>query len=803
MHLLENYGKSPLPFQINQGQCNSGVKFLARGNGHNVFLTNNEIVLVLYQSNNVEPEENTNVFNPEKSIKNQSEVKENTTNILRIKLNGSNPTTTLEGVEELLGKANYFTGNNPSMWHKNIATFNKVKYKEIYTGIDMVFYASGNQLEFDFLISPGSDPKDISLNFQGMDTLNLNETGDLILEIDEKQINLQQPLVYQIEDGNKKEIEASYILKENKNISFSIKKYDISKPLIIDPKIVYSTYLGGSSYNIGYDIAIDNEGNAYITGYNDSPDFPTKNQIQTYNGQLDVFVTKLNATGSSFIYSTYFGGSLTDTGNGIAVDSDGNAYVTGNSRSKDFPLSNPIQSFVGDQANIFVTKFSPDGSRLIYSTFLGGSNGEWGGGIAIDSNRNAYITGHTNSDDFPTKNPIQSTLGGISNAFVTKLNAAGSAIVYSTYIGGNLYTYGRRIAVDIDGNAYIVGYTTSNNFPTKNPIQSTLHGSSDGFICKLNSTGSNFIYATYIGGSANDSVYSIAVDIDGNAYITGSTSSSDFPISNPIQFTLKGTSSTFITKLNKTGTSLIYSTYLGGSNYGFGKAIAVNNIGEAYIAGTTSSNDFPIVNPLKFPSEFPLTTSSKAFICKLNIEGSNLVFSSCFGYGGYCGPCGLVVDNIGTAYIGGYAASTNLPAKDAIQPIQNGICDSFIMKIAMEYANLSITATASQYHVTIGNTITFMIKVTNDGPDTATDIELTNTLPKDLSFISAISSQGICNKMGDLITAHLGLLKQGEFASFTLVSLAIQSGTITNTTIASCYEGREKTEISLTIEVSP
>ncbi|MFQ5480130.1 MAG: SBBP repeat-containing protein, partial [Thermodesulfobacteriota bacterium] len=369
--------------------------------------------------------------------------------------------------------------------------------------------------------------------------------------------------------------------------------------------LVYSTYLGGNGLDDGQGIAVDASGNAYVAGNTRSTDFPLATPIQgVLRGGIDAFVTKINPAGSALVYSTYLGGSGIDNGHGIAVDASGNAYVTGHTLSTDFPLTSPIQGINGGGGDAFVTNINPAGSTLIYSTYLGGSDNDWGYGIAIDASGNAYVTGYTDSTDFPLMNPIQGTFGGVAgfigDAFVTTINPAGSALVYSTYLGGGGDDWGQGIAVDTTGAAYVTGFTDSTDFPLASPIQGVYGGGfQDAFITKVNPTGSALVYSTYLGGSGFDDSYGIAIDASGNAYVTGGTNSIDFPLASPIQGTFGGIHDAFITTINPAGSALVYSTYLGGSDVDRGFAIAIDSSGAAYVAGQTSSADFPLVAPIQ------------------------------------------------------------------------------------------------------------------------------------------------------------------------------------------------------------
>jgi len=569
---IENLNNPPLAFERNQGQTSSQVKFLARGQGYTLFLTSGETVLALHKAS----------ANP---------------GVLRMKLLGANPSPDVSGVDEMSGKSNYFIGNDAKNWRTNVPMYAKVKYKSVYSGIDLVYYGKQRQLEYDFVVASGADPRRIQLCIRGARKIRRSEDGDLVLAIDAGEIRWHRPVAYQEKGGVRQEVAAHYAVKGNR-VGFEVADYDLRRPLFIDP-LIYSTYLGGSGEDTGAAIAVDSSGNAYVTGYTRSTNFPTMNPLQPSLGASDgnAFVAKLNPTGSALVYSTYLGGSDQDGGNGIAVDSSGNAYVTGFTLSTNFPTVNPLAC--GGNGDAFVAKLNPTGSALVYSSCFGGSGYDAGLGIAVDSSGNAYVTGETTSTDFPTMNPLQpANAGGGYDAFVAEINPAGSALVYSTYLGGSSEDFGYSIAVDGSGNAYVTGATTSTDFPTMNPLQPVFGGNGDAFVAKLNPTGSALVYSTYLGGSSGDFGAGIAVDGSGNAYVTGSTGSHNFPTMNSTQ-PYGGNGDAFVAKLNPTGSALVYSTYLGGSAVDYGYGIAMDGSGNAYVIGYTESANFPTMNPLQ------------------------------------------------------------------------------------------------------------------------------------------------------------------------------------------------------------
>ena len=553
--LHEAYGKLPLSFEANRGQTDPQVKFLSRGPHHTLFLTSDEAVMVFTK--------------PELSAKNTpAEVKpakreRATQAVLRIRFVGANPKTRVQGQEELPGKANYFIGNAPTKWRTKVPTYAKVRYDDLYPGVDLIYYGTQRQLEYDVVVRPGADPNRIIFGIQGADDLEVDAQGDLVLHTAAGQIRQHKPFVYQVVDGVRKEIPGGYVLRDTHQVGFRVTAYDPSLPLIIDPLLVYSTYLGGANNDNASAVAVDAAGNAYVTGITASAtNFPTTAGAfqTTLGGGSDAFVTKLNPTGTALIYSTFLGGSDFDTGVGIAVDASGNAYVTGSTASTNFPTTaGAFQTTLagpggGSLTDAFVTKLNPTGTALVYSTYLGGRDFDNGEEVAVDAAGNAYVTGRTSSTDFPTTvAAFQTTSAGGGDAFVTKLNSTGSALVYSTFLGGAESSDGGfGIAVDALGNAYVTGLTNSTDFPTTaGAFQTTIGSTQSAFVTKLNPTGSALVYSSYLGGSSLDQGSGIAVDARANAYVTGVTLSTDFPTTaDAFQTTLGGSTDAFVAKLS-------------------------------------------------------------------------------------------------------------------------------------------------------------------------------------------------------------------------------------------------------------
>jgi Beta-propeller repeat len=599
-----------------------------------------------------------------------------TSAVLRMKLVKANHAAEPNGEDALAGKSNYFVGSDAKKWHSNVPTYTKVKYKGVYPGIDLVYYGNLRQLEYDFIVAPGADPDRIEFDILGAKRVWRDKDGGLVLQMSEGDIRWQKPVVYQEKDGTRQEIAASYLIKDKSRVEFAVADYDSRKPLFIDP-LIYSTYLGGSGEDLGVGIAVDSSGNAYVTGETNSTDFPMMNALQPANGGgFDAFVAKLNPSGSGLVYSTYIGGSGFDIGSGIAVDSAGNAYVIGQTTSTNFPTVNSLQPANGGGSDAFVAKLNASGSALVYSTYLGGSEFDEGLGIAVDGLGNTYVAGLTRSTNFPTANPLQPASGGGYDAFVSKINPTGSAFIYSTYLGGNSDEGGYGIAVH-SGSAYVTGYTISTNFPTANPLQPANGGGADAFVAKFSPTGSALVYSTYLGGSNGDSGFGIAVDVTGSAYVTGNTTSTNFPTMNPLQRTRRGGSDAFVTKINSTGSALVYSTHLGGSADDYGYGIAADVGGSAYVTGMTLSTDFRSVRPLQAVSG----GNGDAFVAKINPAGSALAYSTYLGGSG--GEQGnSIAQHASNAYVIGYTNSTNFPTMNPLQSANGGNVDTFITVIS-------------------------------------------------------------------------------------------------------------------------
>jgi hypothetical protein len=580
--LLQAYGQLPLSFEANQGQTAAPVNYLTRGDGYTLFLTPSQAVLELQKP---APRAAGGSSTPQSAA----------TQTLSMRLVGASPTSTVVGLDRQAGVSNYLLGNDPSRWVTNVPNFGRVECQNLYAGINLIYYGNGQtRLEYDFDVAPGANAGAIRLAFQGARAMAVDGQGNLVLHLAGGDMIEQAPVAYQTIDGVRQSVSCRYLVGANGQVRFALGAYNTSRALVIDPVLSYSTYLGGSGAESGPAVAVDPAGNVYLTGCTSSVNFPTQNPLQaSLGGGTDVFVTGLNASGTARVFSTYLGGSsnegtlaLSGFG-GIAVDGGGNIYVAGVTGSTDFPIRNPYQaSLVGTQ-DFFVSKLSPGGSSLVYSTYLGGSgtqtfldSGYYGSAegqvLAVDRQGDAYLAGVTNSANYPVQNPLQAANAGGYDVIVSELNSAGTALVFSTYLGGSGDETNAALALDSAGNVYLAGSTTSGNFPTANPVQAALGGQSDAFVTKLTAGGAALAYSTYLGGSLNDFAFGIAVDSSGAAYVAGQTDSTNFPTASPFQAANpSGSAAAFLAKLNAGGTALVYSTYFGTSTATSADAVAV------------------------------------------------------------------------------------------------------------------------------------------------------------------------------------------------------------------------------------
>lgn len=689
--LIERYKQFPLSFEPNLQQTDTpDVKFLARGDGYILFLTGKDAVFSMGRATQ-------------------------STSILRMSLLGANNNPSFSGMDELPGKSNYIIGNRPEKWHTNIPNFRKVSEHNIYPGIDLVYYGTQRQLEYDFVIAPGASPGKIQIAFSGANNPHTDANGDLVLSVaGSGDVRLHKPVAYQQIGDAKKLVAANYILNGKNNIEFAIGNYDATRPLIVDPILAYSTYLGGSGIDSANAIAIAPDNTAFVAGSTVSSDFPVVHPLEgSANG--DAFVSKISVDGSTILYSTYLGGKNGDLASGIAVDDSGSAYVVGRTSSPDFPTGpfyindacggdgkcgaswNP-QGFT--VTNGFITKLNPAGSAIVYSGFIGEYDDVFAQTVAVDSDDNAYVTGIVTPDFTPTvtitppneppppfpitASAFQTTIVG-NNAFVMKIGSIGNAILYSSYLGGSVEDIGYGIGLDKSANVYVTGLTYSPDLATTaGALQPGYSGAGDAFVAKINTNASgaaSLNYLTYLGGSGLDQGNAIAVDSAGNAFVAGATSSTAFGfVPNGFQGANASEGDAFVAKLNTTG-HLSYFTYLGGSKADAATGIAVDSTDNVYITGSTVSTDFPTAGAVFQPAYGGGNADS--FVAKLDPTGKTLVYSSYLGGTNTEMATGIAVDTNGSAYVTGQTCSEDFPLANPLQAVPGGNCDAYVAKVSI------------------------------------------------------------------------------------------------------------------------
>lgn len=744
---------SALRLEANLGQSDAQYPFLARGRGHYLFLNGLESAVDLRNG------------------------KDESVGVIRMRLENGSAQAAGEGVGPLPHRLNYFVGNNPERWTTNVPVFSKVRFRGVYPGVDLEFYPNRGEFEHDFVVAPGADASRIRMRFDGADAVTLRADGQLAVRAGQAEVLWQKPRVYQERAGRREEVSSGYQMLGGNRAAFRVGAYDKSRPLVIDPAISYLTYVGNAESSLGGRSAVDAAGNIYLTGATGDGTWPTTPGAATANRQgftpSNVFITKMNAAGTALIYSTFIGGTKGELGAAVAVDAQGNAYVTGATNSFDYPTTpgafrttvpsnNPAAP---DKANCFVTKLNAAGSALAYSTYIYGSQKEGCMAIALDGTGAAYVTGGTDSNDFPaTEGTIQQTyrLGNEAvkyDAFVAKLNPAGSELAYATYLGGGGNDVGTSIAVDGQGNAYIAGTTTSSaNFPLTQGAADTTYGGhggneqwtrwGDAFAAKINPTGTQLLYSTYIGGNRDEMAFSIAVDPQGAAYVAGNTLSTDFfTTANAYSRTFKGTGGepilnagdAFVVKVNPDGKSFGYSTLLGGSQDDRALQVAVDKTGSAFVVGNTLSTDFPVTldatqgrnrTSAAAPSRLKL---GNGFLAQLDPAGSRLVYGTYLGGTNNDWINGLSVGADGAITVTGTTGSSDLAVTPGAYQTQfyggldplRPLGDLFVARFA-DQAQPAIGGfvNAASYTTNASPGMIAVIAGANIGPDTLTTAQL-------------------------------------------------------------------------------
>ena len=701
------YARLPSAFEENRGQTDARVRYFARGSRYAFFLASNEAVVSLVKKSVIAPGGSKHLI---KSVSNVAGADEPSDEgvALDLKFLGSNPDVVIDGMERAAGNVNYFRGSDSAEWKTNVPRYGEVVYRELWRGIDLRVRVKDGALKYEFHVHPGARIGDIRLAYRGAEGISVDRGGSLLIKTKAGTIRDTAPVSYQKIDGRTAPIESRYQLDTGEGSTYGFKVgegYNADQELVIDPGIEYSTYLGGSSDDVPRGVAVDSSGNVYVVGYTQSPDFPVTPGAFDRTGaaanSLDAFVAKLNPSGTAMLYATFIGGSNFDWGRSIAIDASGNAYITGQTTSPDFPVTGKaFQKNLAqlncprcgiDNYDAFVAKLNPNGSALLYSTYLGGAGSiDDGLAIAIDASGNAYVAGETSSPDFPTTaGALRRTNSGGDDTFVTKLNPTGSALVYSTFIGGTQEEFPARIALDVANNAIVFGNTSSSDFPTTpGAFDTTANGGFDAFVLKLNAAGSGLVYSTFLGGSGFDSAGGLAVDGAGDTYVSGGTSSPDFPTTPGAFRQVCGSVDGFVTKLNATASALIYSTCLANAA---GAAIAITPAGNAWITGTTSSATF-VTTPDAFQHSIGVGPSgpvANAIIAELNATGSAFVYSTYLGGSGGDSGADLALGSAGDVYAVGKTYSSDFPTTpNVVDRVFSGRLDifwgdGFVTKLAL------------------------------------------------------------------------------------------------------------------------
>ena len=670
------FAQVPLAFERNVGQTDDEVLFLARGPGYGIFLTATEAVLSL----------------PPRSGSANASTPMGEPTVVRMSLLGASADPLVEGAGLQQGKSHYYYGATPNQWQRDVQRYDQVRYREVYPGIDMVYYGKQQQLEYDFVVAPGRNPGRISIRFSGVDALRLDPDGNLVLETASGTLTQQKPVLYQNVDGRRQPVQGGYRLLGQNRVGFEVAAYDAASPLVIDPVLGYSSYFGGSGDDGIASLSTDDAGNLYAVGTTASLNFPLKSAIQTSNrGGGDVFVAKFNADGNALIYSTYMGGSNADSGTGVVADIRGNAYVTGHTKSTNFPVISALQGAHGGLDDAFVARLNGDGT-LALSTYLGGSGADLGTAIDLDRSGGLFVAGSTESGNFPLAAALDSSLGGAKDGFLTKLSPSGDRLEFSTYLGGSSSDQINGMSVDSsadrDGTIYLTGETTSTDFPITagTAIQPALAGDSDAFIVALTPVRTapyiKASFATYLGSANADAGEDIDLDPTGNAIVVGrtqATESAPFPTANPAQGTPAGGMDGFVAKIAlDAAPRLAYSTYLGGSDEDRLEGVAVDAFGTAYVIGVTKST-----NLIGTSSAFGLQHTNggglDAMSARYSDEGERFWASYLGGSGDEQGVA-IALYGSSSIFLGGSTTSTNFSTLLPFKSSNAGGADAFVTR---------------------------------------------------------------------------------------------------------------------------
>ncbi len=786
---LAAFLKAPLSFEPNQGQSSAGVKFLSRGAGYGLYLQPTEAALVLNHADAVQ-------------------------STVHLQFAGALPTATLVAELPQAGYSNYLTGSDPAQYHTRIPHFGQVRYSGLYPGVDAIFYGNQHKLEYDFVVAPHASAGSIALHIAGAEKITPLADGALALSLGGRELRMEAPIAYQQIRGSRHEVASRYVLAGNE-VCFALGQYDASQPLVIDPVLSYASYLGGAGDESNLHIAIDSSAvSLYVAGSTTSSVFdpaPTPGVIQnTLKGAQNLFISKFDVSGTGLIYSTYLGSTGTDTLAGIAVDGSFNVDVAGSTSGADFPTTATTAYQTAPKAagtHMFFTQLKPDGTALLYSTYLSGSLEDDAAGLAVDNLGKAYLVGRTVSVDFPvTGNVFQQNIKGNSAFVVAKIDPTLIGLasgVYVTYFGGSVPVgcvhEDGAIAVDASYDAFVAGTTTCTDFTAVNAFQTTLTGGRDAVIARFNPQGGGTTSLTYFGGSVDDSATAIAVDTAANVYVTGETGSSNLPKQTSTVFpqaqsalgdgtcatTLDQCGDVWYAKLTVPTSStmtLVYSTYLGGAGVDKGLTIRTDASQNVFIGGTTSAANFPQLNGFGFA----YAGGADGFLARYDNNGV-AQYAALYGGAGDDHVTSLVLDVNDIVYATGDTTSTNLPTVGPVQPANGGGTDGFVLKIGGT-SDLQVTAAATANPIGIGNDVTVKFTITNNGPESAVNSTFTDNIPTSgATFKSIATSQGACTTtvVSNTVSCAMGVIAPAKTVTVTVVLTPLNAGTFSNGGFAS------------------
>ena len=780
-----SYGKLPLSFEANEGQTAGVVQYLARGAGYTLFLTPGEMVLSLHASrpgDRIRPGAHSASL-PVKS--------ERWSSAVHIQLVGSNKDAKVSGVDRLPGNSNYFSGSDPAKWHPDIPTYAKVRYENVYRGIDLVYYGDQEgRLEHDFVVKPGADPEQISLAIDEKSEPLIEHNGTLRLRRDSGDVHLNPPVVYQTVNGEKKSIAAEYAVGADRRIRFHLGGYDAHYRLVIDPVLVYTALFGGSNDDGLRGLAIDTSGNVFVAGCTSSTDFPLADPFQGFLSPDSAFVSKINASGTALVYSTYLGGGTTCAGS-IAVDALGRAYVSGSTYSSDFPVKNAYQAKNAGDSSAFVTVLSPEGNALEWSTYFGGSSNSGAQSAAIDASGNIYVAGNSLYGDIPL---LHSYLPkGAGSPWIAKFDRNG-VLQYSSIVAGgvNDATLVFAVAVDETGAAYMTGLAalpliTTSPGAFRSTCSNFYYGC--GWVGKISPAGDGLVYTTYMGSPGQS--HALAVDSDHNAYV-GGFCTPGLPVwSSGFQRSFGGgIYDGCVAKFNATGSNLIWSTYLGGSGDDYVWALALDQHRTVYVAGRTCSPNFPLQAPIQGWDTNASPGECQFFLTTLSGSLSSIPYYSTYlgtatpNYGIEEG-IGIAVDGLLNVYLGGTSPASNMPPTPGAFSAgsSNGGEKVFVSKLSI-VDDLAISVSPSSTSVPSGEAVVYAISVTSKGPDFGVNVRISDTLPADTSLVSINCGGGaFAGGTSTTTSCSLGRLDKGATWTvyFAVVVHAPAGTTLTNT----------------------